>query len=167
MDDKGVRAWAALLRTHAAVVSRLEREMERERHLALSWYDVLLSLSRTSPPGLRMQDLAEAVVLSRTRISRVVDEMESAGLVERRPNPADRRSILVAITRHGRTEFRRAAPVYLRGIVQHFSGLLADEELECVGAALEKVVAAHAPAAVTPGSSGVTPPATHGGGSRG
>ncbi|HEX2048427.1 MAG TPA: MarR family transcriptional regulator [Acidimicrobiales bacterium] len=145
MDDEGVRAWAALLRAHAAVVGRLEHEMQRQRRLALSWYDVLLSLFRAPAPGLRMQDLAEAVVLSRTRVSRVVDEMEVAGLVERKPNPADGRSTIVVITGKGRREFRAAAPVYLQGIAEHFSGLLTREELECVGRALEKVVAAHAP----------------------
>ncbi len=137
-----MEAWAALLRSHAAVVTRLEREMEAERRLPLSWYDVLLSLYRGS--GLRMQDLADAVVLSRTRVSRVVDEMEAAALVERRPNPADRRSTIVAITRSGRAAFRAAAPVYLSGIRRHFTDLLTSDELECVRRALTKVVAAHA-----------------------
>ncbi len=142
MEDAGVEAWAALLRSHAAVVTRLEREMEADRRLPLSWYDVLLSLARSR--GLRMQDLADAVVLSRTRVSRVVDEMEAAGLVERRPNPADRRSTIVAVTRTGRAAFRAAAPVYLAGVRRHFSDLLTAEELECVRRALTKVVGAHA-----------------------
>ena len=142
MEDQGVEAWAALLRSHAAVVSRLEREMEADRRLPLSWYDVLLSLARSR--GLRMQDLADAVVLSRTRVSRVVDEMEAAELVERRPNPADRRSTIVAITGKGRAAFRAAAPVYLSGIRRHFTDLLTADELECVRRALIKVVAAHA-----------------------
>jgi DNA-binding MarR family transcriptional regulator len=144
VEDRGVEAWAALLRTHAAVVGRLEREMQQERRLPLSWYDVLLSLFRAPPPGLRMQDLAEAVVLSRTRVSRVVDEMEAAGLVERKPNPADGRSTIVAVTAKGRRQFRAAAPVYLRGIAEHFSALLTAEELECVATALGKVAATHA-----------------------
>ena len=118
--------------------------MQAERRLALSWYDVLLSLFRAPPPGLRMQDLAEAVVLSRTRVSRVVDELEAAGLVSREPNPADGRSTIVVITRTGRATFRRAASVYLRGIAEHFADLLTSDELRCVRAALEKVVSAHA-----------------------
>jgi DNA-binding MarR family transcriptional regulator len=142
-DDDGVLAWAALLRAHAAVVSHLERELQAERQLSLSWYDVLLSLNSASEPGLRMQDLAEAVVLSRTRVSRVVDEMEEAGLVQRTPNPADGRSTIVAMTRRGRGVFRRAASVYVRGIDTHFGSLLSVEELRCVRGALEKVVVAH------------------------
>jgi DNA-binding MarR family transcriptional regulator len=144
-DDDKVLAWAAVLRVHAAVVGRLDRELHAARGLSLSWYDVLLSLYRAPSAGLRMQDLSEAVVLSRTRVSRVVDEMTAAGLVERRPNPADGRSALVVLTRRGRTVFRSAAPVYRRGIAEHFTDLLSDDELACVRTALEKVVAAHGP----------------------
>ena len=143
MDDERVLAWAAVLRAHAAVVTRLDKVLQRERGLALSWYDVLLSLNGAPAPGLRMQDLAAAVVLSRTRVSRVVDEMEAAGLVRRQPNPADGRSSIVGLTDAGRATFRRAAPVYLMGISDHFTGLLTADELACVRRALEKVVAAH------------------------
>jgi DNA-binding MarR family transcriptional regulator len=141
MDDDKVLAWAALLRAHAAVVTRLERELESARGLSLSWYDVLLSLYRAPAPGLRMQDLSEAVVLSRTRVSRVVAEMADAGLVERQPNSADGRSTIVVLTAEGRAAFRAAAPVYLRGIATHFTDVLTDDELACVRSALEKVVA--------------------------
>jgi DNA-binding MarR family transcriptional regulator len=143
-DDEKVLAWAAVLRAHAAVVGRLEREMQAARGgLSLSWYDVLLSLYRAPDRRLRMQDLAAAVVLSRTRVSRVVDELDAAGLVRREPNPADGRSTLVGLTPKGRAAFRAAAPVYLRGIAQHFTDLLTEDELACVRTALEKVVAAH------------------------
>jgi DNA-binding MarR family transcriptional regulator len=134
-------AWGALLQVQAAVIPALDRRVRAATGLPLSWYDVLLSLA--SSRGLRMQDLAGAVVLSRTRVSRVVDEMEAAGLVERRPNPADRRSTLVAATRKGRAELRTAAPVYVAGIRRHFADLLTKEELACVRTALAKVVAAH------------------------
>ena len=143
VDDDGVLAWAALLGAHAAVVPRLDRELQNEGHLPLSWYDVLLSLFNAPAPGLRMQELADAVVLSRTRVSRVVDEMEDGGLVRREPNPTDARSTLVVMTHAGGRAFRRAAPVYLRGIAEHFADHLTTEELHCVRAALEKVVAAH------------------------
>ncbi len=104
-------AWAAVLRAHAAVLRRLEHEMQVERQLPLSWYDVLLSLSRAPRSGLRMQDLAEAVVLSRTRVSRVVDEMEKVELVRRERHPTDGRSTVVSMTRKGRMAFRGAAAV--------------------------------------------------------
>ncbi|MCA1570397.1 MAG: MarR family transcriptional regulator, partial [Chloroflexi bacterium] len=89
--DAGVMVWATFLRAHAAVVRRLERELAEERGLALSWYDVLLELDSAPGRRLRMRELGERAVLSRTRVSRIVDEMVGAGLVEREPDAHDRR----------------------------------------------------------------------------
>ncbi len=83
-DSPGVTAWAALLRTHAAVVPKLARAVAGAG-LQLSWYDVLLVLNAAPDRRLRMSDLGAAAVLSREQISRVVSELERAGLVERVP----------------------------------------------------------------------------------
>src|SRR6478672_7699997 len=105
-------AWGALLQVHAALVPALDQELHRQTGLPLSWYDVLLELA-TAPEGrLRMSDLADRVVLSRTRVSRLVDELVARGLVTRLDNPEDRRSAYAAITKAGVAEFRASAPVY-------------------------------------------------------
>ncbi len=139
-DDDGVAAWAALLRCHAALVGRLELELQAERGLSLAWYDVLLVLNSAPERRLRMSELGERVVVSRTRVSRIVDEMVEAGLVAREPDPADRRSWFATITRDGRATLRRAAPVYLRGIASYFSGHLTAEEVRVMREALERVL---------------------------
>ena len=84
-------AWGALLQTHAALVPELDRSLRSHSGLPLAWYDVLLELSAADDGRLRMSELAERAVLSRTRISRVVDELVRAGLVSREPNPVDAR----------------------------------------------------------------------------
>ena len=89
-----------------------------------------------------MGDLGDRVVLSRTRVSRIVDELVANGLVSRDGNPADRRSALAAITLEGRRRLRAAAPVYLAGIARHFTGPLTKAEVAAVRAALEKVLRA-------------------------
>ncbi len=152
-DEDGVAAWAALRRCHAALVGRLELELQSERGLSLTWYDVLLVLNSAPERRLRMSELGERVVVSRTRASRIVDEMVEAGLVEREPDPADRRSWFATITRDGRATLRRAAPVYLRGIASHFSGRLGAEEIRVVRGALERVLEEPpaAPRGVAPG----------------
>jgi DNA-binding MarR family transcriptional regulator len=141
-DDAGVAVWATFLRTHAAVVRRLERELADERGLALSWYDVLLELNAAPRRRLRMRELAERVVLSRTRVSRVVDEMVRDGLVARQPDSVDRRATFAVITRAGRAALRAAAPVYLRGVREHFTSHLSDRELRVLGRSLAKVLGA-------------------------
>ncbi|MTE15978.1 MarR family winged helix-turn-helix transcriptional regulator [Nocardia aurantiaca] len=134
-----VHAWAALLQVHARLVPELDAELRRATGLPLSWYDVLLELD--GPHRLRMSDLGERVVLSRTRVSRLVTEMESDGLVRRESNPDDGRSAFVSITDTGRRRFREAAPHYLAGIERRFGGKLDPAELETVAAALRKVLA--------------------------
>ena len=141
-DQAGVATWGSLLRVHAALVPILDREVQRATGLPLAWYDVLLELNTVSDRRLRMGDLGDRVVLSRTRVSRIVDELVANGLVSRDDNPADRRSALAMITPEGRRRLRAAAPVYLAGIARHFTGPLTKAELTAMRAALEKVLRA-------------------------
>src|SRR5262245_34856732 len=118
-------AWAALLRVHAALVPRLDRELRQAAGMPLAWYDVLLELHAAPGGRLRMSDLGERVVLSRTRVSRVVDELVDAGLVLREANPHDGRSALATLTQAGGRRFRGAAPAYLIGNARHFNPTIA------------------------------------------
>ncbi|MGH9156449.1 MAG: MarR family winged helix-turn-helix transcriptional regulator [Acidimicrobiales bacterium] len=139
-DDGGVLAWSALLRAHAAVVRSLERDVERSTGLSLSWYDVLLELNAAGEGRMRMQDLGEAAVLSRTRVSRIVDEMERAGLARRDADPDDGRAVLASITPAGRTALRRAAPVYLAAIHEHFADHLSPDQVSSVRDAMDTLL---------------------------
>ena len=140
-DVDRVSAWAALLRVHAAVVPKLERELVTTG-LPLSWYDALLELNDAPGRKLRMTELGQRVVLSRERVSRVVGELERAGLVRREPNPDDGRSSFAAITPEGRARLRAAAPTYLAGIERHYSSHLTDSEIRVLTRALGRVLAA-------------------------
>jgi DNA-binding MarR family transcriptional regulator len=142
-DTDGVAAWAALIRTHAAVVRRLEQDLDRAQGMPLAWYDVLLELNSADRRRLRMQELGERAVLSRSRISRVVDELARAGLVTREPDPADRRGSWAVITDAGRARLRAAAPGYLDGIARHFADHLTPDERAAIAVGLGRVVAAH------------------------
>ncbi|HKE52019.1 MAG TPA: MarR family transcriptional regulator [Actinomycetes bacterium] len=147
MSDAGPQAdttaaWAALLRAHAALVPRLDRELRAAVGVPLAWYDVLLELYAAPNRRLRMSDLGERVVLSRSRVSRVVDELVTAGLVQREINPEDGRSALAALTDTGLARFRSAAPVYLEGIERHFTRYLTARERETIARALNRALAA-------------------------
>jgi DNA-binding MarR family transcriptional regulator len=140
-EPPGIEAWRAFLLTHAAVVRRLERDLERAQNLPLAWYDVLLELNAAPRRRLRMQDLAARVVLSRSRVSRVVDELVRAGLVRREPDPSDGRAAFAVATEEGRAALRRAAPVYLRGIEEQFLAHLTAAELRTIETGLNRVLA--------------------------
>jgi DNA-binding MarR family transcriptional regulator len=141
-EPVGIEAWRAFLLTHAAVLRRLERELEREQRLPLAWYDVLLELNAAPERRLRMQDLAARVVLSRSRVSRVVDEMVRAGLVRREADPSDGRAAFAVVTDAGRAALRRAAPVYLRGIEEQFLAHLTPAEIRTIETGLNRVLEA-------------------------
>lgn len=142
--DLATSAWGALLQVHAALVPVLDRELQSALGVPLSWYDVLLELAAAPDRRLRMTDLAERVVLSRTRVSRLVDDLVGAGLVTREGNPQDGRSAYAALTAAGLARYRQAAPVYLAGIDRHFAGKLSDIELRTISRALGRVLAADA-----------------------
>jgi len=133
-------AWGAVLQVHAAVVPLLDHRLQAEVGMSLSWYDVLLELAAAPQRRLRMTDLGERVVLSRTRVSRLVDEIAGAGLVVREQNPQDGRSAYATLTAEGLKRYRKAAPTYLAAIEQHFSTTLDDEELRTVARVLQRVL---------------------------
>jgi DNA-binding MarR family transcriptional regulator len=144
-----VGAWASLLRVHAAVLPKLEQAVTRAG-LPLTWYDVLLVLNAAPGRRLTMSELGAQAVVSRERVSRVVQELERAGLVDRSPNPDDKRSSFAEISSEGRHRLASVAPAYLAGIEAHFTGHLSDREIVAVTKALGKVLAAeertrHAP----------------------
>jgi DNA-binding MarR family transcriptional regulator len=118
----------------------LGAELEQERGLPIGWYEVLLQLENAPDRRLRMGDLADAVLLSRSGLTRVVDRMVDAGLVAREPCASDGRVLYAGLTPEGRATLRRAAPTHLRGIDEHFASVLTDEEVEVMGRALGRVI---------------------------
>lgn len=144
MSTTDTAAWAALLRVHAALVPVLDRELQAACGLPLTWYDVLLELNAAPGRRLSMGQLGEAAVVSRSRVSRVVDQLAADGLVTREANPDDRRSAYATLTDAGRARLRAAAPVYLAGVERHFTARMTAAESRAVATALEKVLAAQA-----------------------
>ena len=141
-DDR-VGAWRWLLLAHAAALRAIEADLRRAGTIPLTWYDVLLELNAAPDDRLRMQELSDRVVLSRTRVSRLVDELVEEGLVERVPSEEDRRATFAVLTPRGKAELRRTAPIYLAGIEEHFTRLLNERERTVVAEALERVATHH------------------------
>lgn len=142
-DRDPVAAWQAVLRAQNRALRAIEQDLHDQKLIPLSWYDVLLELNAAPGRQLRMQDLAARVVLSRTRVSRLVSELERVGYIERVPDPDDGRATLARITAEGRAARRNAAPVYLAGIDKHFNRHLTAAQQDAVAKGLQRVVDAH------------------------
>ena len=134
-----MEAWEAVLRTVGSLLKIFERELEEAEGLPLPWYDVLIQLSAAPDGRLRMQALAESVVLSRSGLTRLIDRMEKAGMVDREHSTEDRRGYYAVLTEEGRRVFLGAKPVHERGIYEHFTRHLDDGDARAVVAAFTKV----------------------------
>jgi DNA-binding MarR family transcriptional regulator len=127
------------METHAALFGRLVDELKAELGLPVTWYDVLLHLNEADSRRLRMRALADAVLLSKSGLTTVVDRMEEAGLVRREAPPGDRRSIDVVLTDAGLERFHEAAAVHRRGIDEHFCDHITDDEAATLVAVLGRL----------------------------
>lgn len=137
------QAWGSLLQVHAALVPELDRRLREETGLPLAWYDVLLELSASRDHRLTMSQLGERAVLSRSRVSRVVDDLVAAGLARREAHPDDARSAHAVITEAGLARFHHAAPIYVAGIDELFAGALTVPDLQRLRSLLQRVLDRH------------------------
>lgn len=125
--------WRAFLRAHARITRWLEAELITEQRLSLAAYDVLVQLAEAPERQLRMTELAEAVLLSRSGVTRLVDRLERAGLVCRERADGDGRGVVAVLTDRGLDRLRSAADTHLSGISRHFVSLLGSAELDSLG----------------------------------
>lgn len=140
-DSARLEIFGKFLRAHQQIAEVLNKSLVDERGISLPWYDVLLQLSASGEDRLRLQDLADRVLYSRSGLTRLIDRMESAGLVSRVPCEDDKRGTYAVLTAQGKRELRRAAPTHLRGIEEHFFSKLSADEIKVLGEAMTKVLA--------------------------
>lgn len=133
------QAWARLLRAQRILLERVETALKEAGLPPLSWYDVLLELSRNDHDGLRQYEIAERILLSKHNLTRLLDRLEAQGLVVRGACPEDARGNIVSITAKGRSLRKRMWPIYADAVKTHFSGRLTAKDLESLSRILGKV----------------------------
>jgi len=127
--DWRLTAWRNFLRTHSHLMRLLEQDLQSRHKIPLGSYDVLVQLAEAPNHRLRMSDLAQAVLLSRSGLSRLVDRLQKDGLVQREPDPLDARGLYTVLTEKGRSTLRDASVVHLAGVSRLVTERLSDEEL--------------------------------------
>jgi DNA-binding MarR family transcriptional regulator len=132
-----MRAWTAFLNAQASLLRQLEAELVEKEDMTLAEFDVLIQLGMVPDRRLRMTELSDRVRLSHSGVTRLVDRLVHAGLVKRTRCDSDRRGTFATLTAAGRTRLRRAQPVHLRGIREHFGKRLSASQLSAVAEALE------------------------------
>src|SRR5438876_6033090 len=136
---RGLEAWRSLLEAHATLMRRLDTDLERERGLALADFDVLAQLAQAQGE-LRMTELADRALISRSGMTRRVARLVDEGFVRREKAGTDARGVIVALTEAGIARLAETAPVHARGISMLFVAQLDDQELALLERALNKVI---------------------------
>jgi DNA-binding MarR family transcriptional regulator len=128
-NDPRLGAWRAFLLAHARLSRRLDEELRAEHGLTLPEYDALLQIAQAPDRRLRMSQLADLVVLSRSGVTRLIDRLVADGLVERSQCLSDARGAEAVLTRAGLDRMRSAAGTHLRGIEAYFLSVVPERDL--------------------------------------
>ena len=134
-----LNAWGAFLTAHKALENILSRQLESACGLPLTWFDALAQLRMAPAQRLTMGQLATALLFSKSGLTRLIDRMVEAGLVQRLARPGDRRSLHIALTDAGEEKFRQALPIHLDHVKRHFAAHIEDDEAVAVESALVRM----------------------------
>jgi DNA-binding MarR family transcriptional regulator len=140
LNERELTAWRGFLRSHAQLMRELDVELQEAHGLPLTWYDVLIQLELAPEKQLRMSELADSVLLSRSGLTRLVDRMEREGLVSRCRFEEDARGLLARITDDGSTRLREASDTHLAGVRARFVDRFSRDELDALGAMWQRVL---------------------------
>jgi DNA-binding MarR family transcriptional regulator len=139
-EKKMVSSWASFLKVHARIINEIEKELARAKVIPLTWYDVLLSVNGSPGNRKRMIEIAEEVVLTKSGLSRSVDKLIEAGLIQKEACPEDKRGSYAVITEKGIKALKDAWPVYRKCINQYFGGNLDQHEIIIIHNSMNKIL---------------------------
>lgn len=139
VDESRDTVWRLFLTTHAKLIDLIEQELTRAELPPLSWYDVLSAIAAAPHYQLRMHELANAIILDCSNLTRLVDRLEAKGLVCRKTCPTDRRGAFATITDAGLAMQQHMRPVYERAVSNYFARYLNDTEVEILTLALKRM----------------------------
>ncbi|MFC5749398.1 MarR family winged helix-turn-helix transcriptional regulator [Actinomadura rugatobispora] len=154
LSAEELAVWRAMLRAQARISRRLQADLLAEHDLALASYDVLTRLGESAGGRLRMNDLADRVLLSRSGLTRLVDRMQREGLVERESCASDARGLYAVLTPRGRAKLDEAGPTYRRGVQDSVLSRLDEDDLRTLAHVMGKLADDQPPPGGDPSAAG-------------
>jgi DNA-binding MarR family transcriptional regulator len=140
LDNLRSSLWRLFLTAQTKLRDRIEAKLDRAGLPSLEWYDVLYTLKEAPEQRLRLSELAEKVLLTRSNLTRLVDRLEKAGLLQRESCPSDRRGTFALLTEAGLAMQQQIWPIYAEGIVEYFASQINDEEVEVLQQVLQRML---------------------------
>lgn len=139
LNDHEQRAWRALLAANRLLMDKLDRQLQNEAGIPHAYYEILVRLSEAPDRALRMCQLAESCLSSRSRLSHAVARLEAAGWVRRRECPTDRRGAVCELTEAGLTALQAAVPGHVEAVRTHLFDRLTEEQVGQLAAIFEAI----------------------------
>jgi DNA-binding MarR family transcriptional regulator len=143
VDDPRLTTWRSFLYAQSTVMPKLDAELRETSGITLAEFDALLQLGFAPEQQLRMSELADRVLLSRSGVTRLVDRLEREGFVRREASAPDGRGAYAVLAPLGAERLAEALPTHLAAVDAHFLGHLDPEELAAITVALSRVAAAN------------------------
>src|SRR3954469_17174626 len=140
LTETELRAWRGMLRVHAALTKALDAQLEAEHGLPLSSYEVLMYLADAPGQRMRMSELAETILLSRSGLTRLVDRLERDGLICRQTCAQDARGAFAKLMPAGVEKLRAARATHLAGVRAFYLSHLSDAERDLLGDVWERML---------------------------
>ncbi len=140
LDNLRSSLWRLFLTAQVKLRDRIEVKLDRAGLPSLEWYDVLYTLKESPEQRLRLSELAEKVLLTRSNLTRLVDRLETAGLLQRQSCPSDRRGTFAVLTEAGLAMQQQIWPIYAEGIVEYFASQINDDEVEVLQQVLQRML---------------------------
>ncbi|TQN32138.1 MarR family transcriptional regulator [Haloactinospora alba] len=133
LDGDEQRIWRDFLRAQSQIEQELDRDLQERSGLTLVEYGILVSLSEADDQRMRMRELADAVIVSKSRLSHQIARLENAGYVRREHCEGDRRGNWAVLTEHGLDALRTAAPGHATKVRERVFDRLSDEQVRLLG----------------------------------
>jgi DNA-binding MarR family transcriptional regulator len=140
LDNLRSSLWRLFLTAQVKLRDRIESKLDQAGLPSLEWYDVLYTLKEAPEQRLRLSELAEKVLLTRSNLTRLVDRLENAGLLQRVSCPSDRRGTFAVLTESGFAMQEQMWSIYAEGIVEYFASQINDEEVEVLQQVLQRML---------------------------
>jgi DNA-binding MarR family transcriptional regulator len=144
LDETRKAAWRMLLMARARLVEKIDRELTAANVVSFDWYDVLLWLEEAGGK-LKMGELADQVLTSRSGLTRLVDRIEAAGYIKREHCAQDRRVVYAVLTDAGLAARVEAWTIYEPALIQHFARFLSETDAATMRDALARTLEDNAP----------------------
>ena len=143
LNEPNNHLWRLFLTVYAIAIEDIEKDLATAGLPNSSWYDVLWTLEKAPDHAMRLHELAQAVLLSRSNITRLIDRLEEVGLLHRKRCPNDRRGAYEALTPVGLAMRQKMWGVYADSIAKHVTDHLSSDEVSIMTTALERIIASH------------------------